>query len=251
MTTILRVWMLANTLCLLGVVSADDDALCKPLMCVTDEVVVEDNFEKPHSLDRDTWLKRQGTRWAIEDGVLRGRESSAEYQAARKHHVGYEPRLSVPSTPDEFIASFSIRFLEGSETAIVPFIEFGHHVCRVRFSQQGTTLLADGETMMLAQARTFVWEKGKWYDVLAEMKDGQFVIQFAGGPTILGERESFRRSPKSGGNGLGIAGPKHGVVELDNVKIWSVKAKSQSNWNKRKSEFPVFAPVKIKEPKKK
>lgn len=50
------------------------------------------------------------------------------------------------------ITKFSIRFLEGEETAIVPFVEFGHRVIRVRFnSKEGVSLLADYESMKIAE----------------------------------------------------------------------------------------------------
>ena len=110
-------------------------------------------------------------------------------------------------------------------------------------------LLADHETMKLAEATDFVWQSGKWYHALAEMKDGTFVMQIDGGPTLFAEDDSFPSQPTSGGNGFGVAGPKHGLVELDNLTIWTVKPQTQPNWNRRMKEFPKFAPVQIKQPK--
>ena len=220
-------------------------------MTIPDKVVLQDDFSKEKPLKKDVWLARQGTRWAIEDGVLRGRESSPEFQAKRKDHFGYEPRLSIPVTPAEFVTEFSFRFIGGDETAIVPFVEFGHHVCRVRFSKDGASLLSDGETMKLAEANDFVWKSGKWYHALAEMKNGEFVVQIADGPTLYSQRDSFAKTPASGGNGFGIAGPKHGVVEIDNMKISTVKPATQPNWDSHKTKLPKFEPIQIKEPKTK
>ena len=180
----------------------------KPILTVPDRTVLQSDFSKSKPLEKGTWQARQGTRWAIEDGVLRGRQSSPEYQAKKKDHFGYEARLSLPATPKQFAAKFSFRFIEGQETAIVPFIEFGHHVCRVRFSKNGAWLLSDGETMRLAEAKTFVWESGKWYHAMAEMKGNEFVMQIADGPTIYGQRDSFAKPPGSGGVGFGVAGPR-------------------------------------------
>ena len=104
----------------------------KPLMAVPEEVILENDFSKVEPLKKNEWLKRQGTRWGIEDGVLRGRPSTPEYQAAKPDHKGLETRTSVPATPAEFVAKFRFRFVEGEESAIVPFIEFGHHVYRIR-----------------------------------------------------------------------------------------------------------------------
>ena len=232
-------------------INAQSPATLKPRMAVPGTIVLQNNFSQERPLKKDVWQSRQGTRWAIEEGVLRGRESSAEFQAKRKHHFGYEPRLSIPVTPAEFVVAFSFRFAGGDETAIVPFIEFGHHVCRVQFSKNGATLLSDGETMKLAEAKGFVWQSGKWYHALAEMKNTEFLIQVADGPTLYGQRESFAQESTSGGNGFGIAGPKHGVVEIDNLTISAVKATTQPNWEAHKSKLPKFRPIQIKQPKAK
>jgi hypothetical protein len=54
----------------------------------------------------------------------------------KTHHRGLEPRLSIPATPPECVAQFSICFLDGEETTIVPFVDFGHHIVRLRFSKE-------------------------------------------------------------------------------------------------------------------
>jgi len=223
----------------------------KPLMTQPDKVVLRADFEKPETLNKETWAPRQGTQWAIEDGVLRGKPSTEEYQASKKDHKGFEPRLSVPVTPMEFIASFSVRFSDGTETAVVPFIEFGHHVCRVKFSADGIIVLADHESLCVAEARDFRYEPGRWYHILAEMKGEEFVIQFADGPTLYAKHKSFAEPNPSGGNGLGLAGPKGGTAELDDVTLWSVKPSPRLDWKARQSRFPKFEPVEASQKKAK
>ncbi len=224
----------------------------QPLMAVPDKVVLKDDFSKAVPLNKDQWGARQGTRWAIEDGVLRGRPSTPDYQAKRKDHKGFEPRVSAPVTPSQFVAEFSVRFSGGSETPIVPFIEFGHHVCRIRLSKAGTEIVADHESTRVAEAKDFKYEPGKWYHVLAEMKGDEFVIQFAGGPTFYAKHDCFTKPAESGANGLGIAGPKDGLAEIDNVTLWSVKANAQPSWETTRASLPKFTPVaaKVEQPKK-
>lgn len=228
---------------------AEPPSKLKPLMAVPDQAVLQDDFSKQHELKKGVWKAHQGTRWQIADGVLQGQQSSAEYQAKKKDHFGYEARISIPVTPAEFVAEFSFRFIEGKETALVPFIEFNHHVCRVRFSKNGTSLLSDHEVMKLAEAKDFIWESGKWYHALAEMQNGEFVFQIADGPTFYAKRDSFKTETKSGGNGFGIAGPRKGKVELDNMTIWTVKKEKQAGWEKSRAAFPTFEPVQVKKPK--
>jgi hypothetical protein len=215
----------------------------KPLLAQPDQIVLRDDFTKAAPIDKKQWVARQGTQWAIADGVLRGTPSTPDYQASHKDHKGYEPRISSPVTPTEFIAQFSVRFSGGSETAIVPFIEFGHHICRLRLSKSGAELLADHESIRVAESKDLRFEFGKWYHALAEMKGGEFVIQFDGGPTLYAKQTVFAESPASGGNGLGIAGPQGGTAELDDVTIWSVKAEKQTDWATRRAALPKCEPV--------
>ena len=215
-----------------------------PLMAIPGKVALRDDFSKDGPVDRTDWLSRQGTRWRIADGVLRGIPSSSEYQAKRSHHKGFEPRASVPKTPSEFIATFSFRFLEGKENAVVPFIEFGHHVCRVKFStKEGAFILADSETLRVANGNGFKYQTGKWFHVLAELKGEEFVIQFADGPTLYAHHECFAKPNPSGGNGLGVAGPHGGTVEFDNVTIWNVREGYQKAWPEKRTSFPDFTPL--------
>jgi hypothetical protein len=223
----------------------------KPLMAQPDKIVLQDDFSKAGPLNKQQWGARQGTRWESIDGVLRGQTSTPEFQAKKKDHKGVEARISAPVTPAQFVAKLSVRFKDGKETAVVPFIEFGHHVCRVRLSKEGTEVLADGESTRVAEAKDFKYEPGKWYHVLAELKGDEFVVQFAGGPTLYAKHEAFAKPNASGGNGLGIAGPKDGSVEIDNVTLWTIKPEAQLDWAMKRAALPAFKPATVKAKKEK
>lgn len=223
----------------------------KPLLAQPDQIVLQDDFSKPGAFNKQHWGTRQGTQWVVEDGVLRGRPSTPAFQAKRKDHFGYEPRISAPVTPPQFITQFSVRFSGGSETAIVPFLEFGHHVCRLRLTKDGAELLVDGESLKVAESKELTYEPGKWYHVLAEMKGDEFVIQFADGPTLHAKHAGFSKPPEKGGSGLGMAGPKDGMVEIDNVTLWSIKPEEQPGWAAKRSTLPKSEPVQISKQKAK
>ena len=226
-----------------SVQAVESPAELTPLMVVPGDLVLQDDFSKPGPIQKSEWLKRQGTRWVMADGVLRGLPSSEEYQANKSHHRGLEARVSVPKTPAQFVAKFSFRFLDGQETAIVPFIEFGHHVCRVKFSRQGTSVLVDHETVQVASSKDFKYESGKWYHAIAELRGDEFVIQFAGGPSFYVQHDCLAKPTSSGGNGLGMAGPRGGRVEIDNVSIWEVQNETQASWKEKRRALPRFEPV--------
>ena len=227
------------------ILSSASAADLKPLLAQPDQVVLQDDFSKAGPLDKTHWEARQGTQWVIEEGMLRGKPSGPEYRANRKNHFGYEPRISVPVTPPQCIAEFSVRFSGGSESAIAPFIELGHHICRLHLSKNGVEMQADHEAVKVAEAKEFKFEPGKWYHVLAELKGDEVVVQFADGPTLYAKHAVFAKPVESGGNGLGIAGPKDGSVEIDNVTLWSIKADEQVSWTAKRDTLPKLEPVPI------
>jgi hypothetical protein len=215
-----------------------------PLMNVPGQTVFESNFENPEKIARKNknWQARQGTRWKAKGGVLRGQQSSPEYQAKKLDHRGLEPRIVSLKTPDQFIAKFSVRFLGGEETKLVPIVEFGHHNVRLKFSRTGISLLCDHEKVLLAESSDVKYEPGQWYHMLAEKKGDEFVVQFAGGPTLHGKHQSLMKSSRSELSALGIAGPRGGSVEIDNVTLWSIKPKNANGWLAVRDRLPKMEP---------
>jgi hypothetical protein len=197
-----------------------------PRMVQLDRLVLEEDFSESRPLDKAHFNPRQHTRWSIEDGVLRGQPSTTEFQASQNHHQGLEPRLSIPSCPDEFAIQFSIRFLEGDATSICPFIEFGHHKARIYWSDSGVQLLADGESVQLDHDPSFKLEPGTWYHALAEVKGDEFYIRFDHGPELYGRHPSMNVEK----DGFGVAGFRGAKVELDDVRVWSIQDGPNSIW---------------------
>jgi hypothetical protein len=182
---------------------AADHSPLKPLLAIPDKTVLQEDYSQPKKLAAEIYSIRQGTQWAIEDGVLRGRPSPPEYQAKKEDHQGLESRISIPACPHDFIIQFDVRFLGGEPTPRFPFLEFGHHMARL------------------------TWSNG-------EIKGEEIVIQFADGLTIYGKHASLDNEK----SGFGIAGTKGGTVELDNVTVWSVKAENQPDWQTQRVKLP-------------
>lgn len=244
--------ILACSIIVLGSAIAETPPALKPLMLVPDKLVLQDDFSKPHALDKTQWQARQGTQWAIEDGVLRGKPSSEEFQKAKAgDHAGLEPRIAAPITPKECIARFAVKFSGGEETSLVPLVEFGHHVCRLRFSKDITELLADHDAVRTNEAKGFKYKPDTWYSMLWELRGDEVVIQIAGGPTLYAKHPSYAEAPATGADGLGIAGPRGGSVEVDDVLIYSIKPDAtQPGWEAAKKKLPIFKPVTLETKKK-
>jgi hypothetical protein len=217
----------------------------KPIMVKAGKQVLTAQFSQDGPLKKAQFKSNQGTRWVAKKGVLFGQQSSPKFQAKKKDHKGLEPRMSCPVTPKEFIAKFSIRFIDGKATKIVPFVEFGHHIVRLRIQKVGIDIVADYESMQLAKA-PFVWEMGEWYHCLAELKGEEFVIQIQNGPTLYAKHQIFTQPNPSGGNGLGVAGARGGFIEMDNITFWEAGGE-QPTWQERQKKFPEYTPVKVRE----
>ena len=205
-------------LLLLGLAAPWATAAMKPKLVQLDQLVLSEDFETAGPIEKENWKARQHTRWAIEEGVLRGQPSTKEFQASQDHHQGLEPRISIPSCPQEFAIAFSMRFLGGEGTPLCPFIEFGHHVGRIYWSDQGAQLVANKESVQLDGDPSFVLETGTWYHGLAEIRGDEILIRFAHGPSFYGKHPSLDTKR----DGFGIAGFRGGKVELDNIRVWSI-----------------------------
>jgi hypothetical protein len=221
----------------------------QPILTAPDEVVLQGDFsEDQEKLDKTVWQSRQHTRWSMEEGVLRGRPSTAEFQASQEHHRGLEARLSVPPTPQDFALSISFRYRGGEAGKIAPFIEFGHHVVRVHFSADGARLLVDGESLLMGQAKEFQSKDGEWIDAFVELRGDEFVIQFSDGPTLYAKHQRIAGEK----NGFGICGTSAGVVEIRSLKIQSVKGAAQAQgWDEKRKQLSGFQALPIVKPTKK
>jgi hypothetical protein len=225
----------------------------RPLMNVPAKKIYASDFSTSGKLDKSAWQARQGTQWKVVDGVLRGEQSSAEYQAQKADHKGYDPRIKSLKTPRQFIAKFSVRFIGGDETNLLPIFEFGHHNVRLKFSESGVVMLADHETVQLFETDKVKLESGRWYHVMAERNADEFVVQFEGGPTLYAKHKSLAMPVADDKDGLGIAGTRKGVVEIDNVQLWSVKKSVATEWPAARASLPksVVKSIEKKAKKKK
>ncbi|HSH96421.1 MAG TPA: hypothetical protein VK968_19895 [Roseimicrobium sp.] len=258
MKLLTKLLVLTGTTLFAGGVLAAESAL-KPLMLVPDKAIFTDDFSKPRAELKvkktdtsEAWIPNQGTRWEVADGVLRGRASSAEYQASHETHKGVHPRIVLSKTPESYVLKFSMRIVDGTpfdadkRRSVPPFVEIGHHIARITWGKAGAMLLADGDTLQLAGDKDFKLVPGKWYDVMVERRADEVVVQFAGGPRFHGKHPSYI----SDKHAVMLGGLEAGTMEVDNATVWSIKDGVQSGWEKTLANFPAPQDVRIKEPKK-
>jgi hypothetical protein len=226
--------------------AAAEDPKLKPQWLIPDKVLYQDDFSKPSEIATSKkqtelpWVINQGTRWEVVDGVLRGRASSAEYQAEHETHQGVHPRIVLQATPEKYVLQFSMRLVDGipfdsgKRKSVAPFIEIGHHICRVSPDVNGVTLLADGDTTQLAVDKDFQLIPGKWETVMIERRDTGVLVQFIDGPVFHGNHVSYITDPHA----VMLAGLEAGMMEIDNVTLWSVKEGAQPQWEAFLAKLP-------------
>ena len=230
-----------------------------PRWLVPDQLVFADDFSQARELKAvpakspaiGDWNPNQGTRWKVVDGVLRGEASSPDYQAAHDTHKGVHPRIVLTRTPANFVLKFSLRLVDGKpyvadqRRSVAPFIEIGHHVARVTWGANGAMLLADGDALQIDGAKEFKLQTGKWHVVMVERRDDEVCVQFQDGPTLHGKHPSYR----SDLHAVMLGGLEAGHLEVDDVKVWSVKTGEQPGWAEWLKQQPAPKEVRLKEAK--
>jgi hypothetical protein len=205
-----------------------------PRMAQPDALVLSEDFSSP-GLDAKLWQARQHTRWSVVDGMLHGEPSTAEYQASRKDHQGFEPRLMIQTELQDYIVEFRFRVNSGEQHAVGAFFEVGHHFARVAFKESGLEMnlgnLKD-PTVLVSKPDTKL-EKGRWYHVLCETRGDETLVQIDGLPMLYGKDPRVAEHAP----GFGITGLRGGTMDVDDVKIWSAKGAEQPGWSKDRSRL--------------
>ena len=200
-----------------------------PRMAQPDELVLHEDFSSP-DLDRKLWQARQHTRWSVVDGMLRGEPSTAEYQASRGDHQGLEPRLMIRTELQDYIVEFRFRINSGEQHSVGAFFEVGHHFARVAFKDSGLEMnlgKLNDPTILDSEPEVKI-EKERWYHVLCETRGDETLVQFNGIPMLYGKDPRIAQHAP----GFGITGLRGGTMDIDFVKIWSVKDGEHPGWSK-------------------
>jgi hypothetical protein len=187
------------------------------------KIVYKSDFSKSEALDKTRWQTRQGTRWTVEEGVLKGLPSTPEYQAKKKAtgkgHTGTVPRIYMLDPPQDFILSYRFKLEGGKPSALVPLVEFGHHVSRVYFSPEGPRLLADHEEKTLAKIDTPL-ELDRWYHVLIEAQGDAMSVQIEDIGTLSAKDPYLGKTERPM---IGFTGNVNGTIYLDDIRLMAVK----------------------------
>ncbi len=107
------------------------------------KLVYEDDFDG--ELNLDFWEVRQATTWKIEDGILKGSESSKAFQAKKiaandKGHAGFKPVIWLKQVPENFVCEMRVRYGAEQHNSKFPIFDVGHHIHTIHLGKTLTTL---------------------------------------------------------------------------------------------------------------
>ncbi len=129
-------------------------ALLSPLLSLAQESIESELFEKTTlvysedfdgELNLDFWEVRQSSTWKIEDGILKGSQSSKEFQAKKiaegdEGHAGYKPVIWLKQVPAEFVCTMRFRYTGEAFHPRFPLLDLGHHFHTITFGAEQTSL---------------------------------------------------------------------------------------------------------------
>jgi len=196
----------------------------KPTFLKPGKVIYKDDFKKIKQLDKARWQVRQGTQWSIRDGALKGIPSTPEYQAKKKAtgkgHTGNVPRIYMLNMPKDYILAYRFKFEGEKSSKLVPLVEFGHHVSRVYFSDDGPRFLADHEKLTLDKIDGKTIKDGKWYSMLVEVQGDTIAVQIEGIGTLKAKDDFLGKTERPM---VGFTGKTNGEIYIDDVQLIEVK----------------------------
>ncbi len=177
------------------------------------------------------WTPIQSTRWAIENGTLKGIAGTPEFQASKADHNGKSPIMDVKNLGDFAV---DLRFKFEGEKLGRSTLDFDHHILAVRFSGGAIGIYTKESSTPVKTSTGLEVKLGHWYHVLAEVRQDTLVVQFEGGPTLVAESQGLA-APKGE---FRIVGPLQGTVYLDDVTVWSIKSDPQPTWPATRAALP-------------
>jgi hypothetical protein len=149
-----------------------------------------------------------------------------------KGHLGDFPRIGLGKMPRSYIMNFKFQVDDKMGNDKTPMFEFGHHVSRIYFGDNGIQLLSDTAKPVTKklhmEIKGFKLEPYKWYEVLAEVGEEHLFVQIK---DQLGQVTKFQcHNPKfktSSNNSFQIASTVQGTLKMDDITFWESKGNKQ------------------------
>ena len=157
------------------------------LMLTPGKLLVREDLNQPFAKD---WFANKG-KWEVVDGVMRASElSSDEHAAVRRKPVNFKSA----------IVQFSFK-LDGATMASLSMNADKGHVCRVRFTPDGFTVIKDkdksnnGKPAELDTCKVAI-KPGEWHTFVVEMAGKEMLARLDGKHVAFGANDALT-TPKA------------------------------------------------------
>lgn len=194
------------------------DAEYKPELFRKTRLVYSDDFNG--KLDRKYWEVRQSSTWVVEDGLLKGSQSSKEFQAKKiaqgdKAHAGFKPVIWLKELPENFVCTMRMRYDAKDYHPKFPLLDLGHHIHTLTFAREATTLTIKRDVEKV-KVEAPLLPLNQWVDVALELKKGDLVV------SIDGKKHHFQSSniDPTGHHQIDFKGVDFGTCQIDHIRIW-------------------------------
>jgi len=193
----------------------------QPELFQSTQLVYEDSFEG--TLNAEVWEVRQSSTWTIQEGVLKGSQSSKEFQEKMvakgdKAHAGFKPVIWLKKVPENFVCTLRLRYDGAVYGKGFPLIDLGHHIHTLTFSEKATTLtLKKDVEKLVIEAPLF--SLNEWHDVAIELKKGSLIL------SIDGKKHRFESAniDMTGQAQIDFKALDLGTCQIDHIKLWEGK----------------------------
>lgn len=209
---------------LIGFISrspAAESAEYQPELFKSIRLVYEDSFDG--DLNPEFWEVRQSSTWVVEDGVMKGSESSRAFQKKMldkgdKAHAGLKPVIWLKQVPENFVCKMRMRYNAESYHPRFPLLDVGHHIHTLIFAEKATTLKIkkNVETKVVEEP---LLPLNQWVDVTIELKKGVLLLK-------VGDKKHIFESPEidmAGHHQIDFKGVDFGSCEIDHLRLWEGK----------------------------
>ncbi len=191
----------------------------KPELFESLKLVYEDDFSGA-TLNSDFWQVRQGSTWAVKDGVLVGGPSPKEFQDKKiaegdKAHAGFKPVIWLEKVPENLVVQFRVRFDGEDYMPGFPLIDVGHHVHTLTFSE-GKTKLAIKKNEKVITTDKLAFPLNEWVDVAIELKKGVMLVRLNDKKLVVEDALIDMVDQQQ----IDFKGIDHGGIQIDDVRVY-------------------------------
>jgi hypothetical protein len=190
----------------------------QPELFKSTKLVYEDTFDG--ALNKEFWVVRQNTTWAIKDGVLTGSPSSKEFQEKKlasgdPSHAGLKPVIWLKQVPENFVCTMRVRYDATAYQKGFPLFDLGHHIHTLTFSEKATTLTIKKDVEKLPTEEP-LFALNQWHDVAIEMKKGTILLKIDGKKHVF----ESKNIDMTGQHQIDFKAVDKGGCQIDSVKLW-------------------------------